>query len=191
MLVTVAPLIAPTTLHRIGGEGTGAIIELTGRCTAAALLPISLALALDLAIALTIAFGTGTAGGVAGGIFAALALGGWFGVGYIVKWYGGTAAEREAKLDKNKREASPLHALIEQMLTEARVILPGAQALLGFQLIIVLTEAFEKLPMPLKFLHGAALLCVVLSAILLITQLRCIGLFGPVRTAMCSCTPAK
>ena len=32
------------------------------------------------------------------------------------------------------RETAPLHARIEQMLTEARVILPGAQALLGFQL---------------------------------------------------------
>ena len=30
--------------------------------------------------------------------------------------------------------STPLHAKIEQMLTEARVILPGAQALFGFQL---------------------------------------------------------
>ena len=44
------------------------------------------------------------------------------------------------------RETAPLHSRIEQMLTEARVILPGAQALLGFQLAIVLTDTFEKLP---------------------------------------------
>ena len=55
------------------------------------------------------------------------------------------------------------------MLTEARVILPGAQALFGFQLAIVLTEAFEKLsPVP-RSLHGLALLCLAVSVALLIT----------------------
>ena len=55
------------------------------------------------------------------------------------------------------------------MLTEARVILPGAQALLGFQLAIVLTDTFEKLPTVPKLLHAAALLCVALSVALLMT----------------------
>ena len=55
------------------------------------------------------------------------------------------------------------------MLTEARVILPGAQALLGFQLAIVLTETFEKLPSLPRLLHAVALLCVALSVTLLIT----------------------
>jgi len=53
------------------------------------------------------------------------------------------------------------------MLSEARVILPGAQALLGFQLAIVLREGFEKLQPELKSLHGAALLLVCLSVLLL------------------------
>ena len=55
------------------------------------------------------------------------------------------------------------------MLTEARVILPGAQALLGFQLVIVLTGAFEKLPDISRLMHGLALLCVALSVTLLMT----------------------
>jgi len=51
------------------------------------------------------------------------------------------------------------------MPTEA----PGAQALFGFQLTIVLTEALERLlPVP-RLLHGVALLCVALSVALLIT----------------------
>jgi hypothetical protein len=53
------------------------------------------------------------------------------------------------------------------MLTEARIVLPGAQALLGFQLAIVVTEGFEKLPPALKSIHGAALLLVAFSIILL------------------------
>ena len=60
-----------------------------------------------------------------------------------------------------------LHEKIDQMLTEARVILPGAQALLGFQLAIVLSTAFEKLPAAMKSLHGAALLLVAVSIVLL------------------------
>jgi hypothetical protein len=55
------------------------------------------------------------------------------------------------------------------MLTEARIILPGAQALLGFQLAIVLTEAFEKLEPAVKSLHGVALLLVCLSVLLLMS----------------------
>jgi hypothetical protein len=60
-----------------------------------------------------------------------------------------------------------LHQRIDQMLTEARVILPGAQALLGFQLAIVISDAFEKLSAPTKSTHGAALLLVAVSIVLL------------------------
>jgi uncharacterized protein DUF6328 len=53
------------------------------------------------------------------------------------------------------------------MLTEARVIIPGAQALLGFQLTVTLTRAFEQLPFESKLAHAAALCCIALSIILL------------------------
>ena len=48
-------------------------------------------------------------------------------------------------------------------------VLPGTQALLGFQLIIFFSEAFEKLTRPLQITHFAALGLVALSAILLMT----------------------
>jgi uncharacterized protein DUF6328 len=53
------------------------------------------------------------------------------------------------------------------MLTEARVVLPGAQALLGFQLAVTLTRAFEELPFASKLVHAAALVLVALAVILL------------------------
>ena len=62
-----------------------------------------------------------------------------------------------------------LKSRIEQMLTEARVIIPGAQALLGFQLIAVLTKAFNELPDAFKYIHCIALSTVTLSIILLMT----------------------
>jgi hypothetical protein len=55
------------------------------------------------------------------------------------------------------------------MLTEARLMLPGAQALLGFQLAILLTQGFEDLSEPSKIVHTVALCCVALTVILLMT----------------------
>src|SRR6185503_13135488 len=67
-----------------------------------------------------------------------------------------------------ERSVTDLHTKIDQMLTEARVILPGAQATLGFQLIVVMTEAFERLPDSLQRLHLLALGLDALSVLLLI-----------------------
>jgi hypothetical protein len=61
-----------------------------------------------------------------------------------------------------------LHTKIEQMLTEARVILPGAQAMLGFQLIVTMSHAFSEMPAGAKFAHFAALGAMILTVILLI-----------------------
>ena len=37
--------------------------------------------------------------------------------------------------------ATPLQEKIDHMLTESRVVLPGVQALLGFQLIVLLSKS--------------------------------------------------
>jgi hypothetical protein len=64
-------------------------------------------------------------------------------------------------------EETSLNHRIEQMLTEARVILPGAQALLGFQLAIVLTRSFTELPASSRLLHAASLGAIALAVIFL------------------------
>jgi hypothetical protein len=53
------------------------------------------------------------------------------------------------------------------MLTEARVVLPGVQALLGFQLISVISQSFEKLPASSKLVHAVSLGCITIAVILL------------------------
>ena len=55
------------------------------------------------------------------------------------------------------------------MLTEARVVLPGVQALLGFQFAAMLAEGFDKLPAGLRYLHLGALGCMALAIVLLMT----------------------
>src|ERR1700704_5337573 len=56
---------------------------------------------------------------------------------------------------------------VDQMLTEARVIVPGVQALFGFQLSAVITQSFDRLPSSSKVVHAIALGLVALSTILL------------------------
>ena len=64
---------------------------------------------------------------------------------------------------------TPLATKIEQMLTEARVIIPGCQALLGFQFVVMLTHGFDELPAGAKIVHAAALCFVTVATILLMT----------------------
>jgi hypothetical protein len=58
---------------------------------------------------------------------------------------------------------------ISQLLTEGRLILPGAQALLGFQFLAVLSEAFERLPVTSRGAHIAALVAITIAVILLMS----------------------
>src|SRR6266567_3621758 len=61
-----------------------------------------------------------------------------------------------------------LSARIDHLLTEARVALPGVQALLGFQLLAVLSRTFDSLPPASKLMHAGALGCMALTVILLV-----------------------
>ena len=171
MFASVATLITPSVFHRLAerGASTSRIKNITGRLAAIALLPFALTLGIDLDITLNQAFSSGWIAKVSGGLFMALAVSGWYGVGTLMKRKYGAVERTTAVAEGDCRESAPLHSRIEQMLTEARVILPGAQALLGFQLVIVLTSTFEKLPPSLRAAHGMALLCVALAVVLLIT----------------------
>jgi Family of unknown function (DUF6328) len=61
-----------------------------------------------------------------------------------------------------------LHIRIDWMLTEARVILPGAQALLAFQFIVTMSKRFADLPHPWQVMHFVALGFLALAVLLLI-----------------------
>jgi uncharacterized protein DUF6328 len=168
MVVTFALLILPSTYHRIVEEGnaSGRFHALTNKLAATALFPFTASLGIDVGI--TSERILGPTGGIAAGVLvSALALLFWYG---IECWRMRSTEQPERAMSERQKdtvEQTGLHEKIDQMLTEARVILPGSQALLGFQLAIVLTQAFEKLSPALKMVHGAALLCVALSIVLL------------------------
>lgn len=58
---------------------------------------------------------------------------------------------------------------VEQVLTDARTLLPGAQAFLGFQLIAALAEGFGQLPAAAQYVHLLSLLLMALTVVLLMT----------------------
>jgi hypothetical protein len=64
-------------------------------------------------------------------------------------------------------ERTPLSVQADQLLTEARLIIPGAQALLGFQLTVTLTRAFSELPTESKLAHAAGLCCLGVAVLFL------------------------
>lgn len=63
--------------------------------------------------------------------------------------------------------STPLDVRVDQMLTEARVIIPGAQALFGFQLAVTFQKSFGALPETAKTTHVVSLGMVALAIILL------------------------
>ena len=77
--------------------------------------------------------------------------------------------EMEKQESQKNNGGTKIKDKIKHVLTESRVVLPGAQTLLGFQFIVFLMESFEQLPDSSKYLHFAALALVALSIVLLMT----------------------
>jgi hypothetical protein len=169
MIVTVALLIAPETFHQIVdiGANTGRFHQLISRMAACALLPFAFSLGIALFVAGESVFGL-AAGLTMGCFFALFALGCWYAVEHLRRLQTGHKERATSTRQQTMMENTPLNDRIAQMLTEARVVLPGVQALLGFQLISVVSQSFEKLPASSKVIHAVSLGCIALAVILLI-----------------------
>jgi len=165
MVSAVALLVGPSMRHRIAEEGrvSNEFLEAVRFMAGLALLPFAFSLGLDIFIIIEVVFGTIVAI-VAGAVFSGLALWFWYGLEFLQTARQGKRREMPSQ---THRFEPPLPVRIDQMLTEARVIIPGAQALLGFQLTIVLTKAFSEIPSASKLIHAVALGCMALAVVLL------------------------
>jgi hypothetical protein len=160
--LSIAVLVAPSAFHRITHRVDRPLQGGLTWLLNLALLLLGLAIGIDLYLV-----GDQVIGGMAGPIF---------GIGFCLIafffWYGlelMQLTKRGATRPSAAHQAeSKLGDRIDFVLTEARVVLPGVQALLGFQLIVVLTEAFAKLPASSAYVHLAALAAIAISAVLLI-----------------------
>jgi hypothetical protein len=172
MLFTLALLIAPAAFHQLAERGEDSV-RLHGFAThvmEVALLPFALGLGANVYIPAEETNGPIT--GLAFGLTATLAA--------LFLWYGPILLRRRSRSSKLTDDASrqgkgngaactPNHDKIRQVLTEARVIIPGNQALLGFQFAVILQRGFSELSPWLKWLHLSSLSLITLSTILLLT----------------------
>jgi hypothetical protein len=66
-------------------------------------------------------------------------------------------------------EAEPLDKELQHTLEEARTVIPGLQALFGFQLIVPFHPSFKQLEVSLKLSHLGALIALALAIALIMT----------------------
>ena len=70
---------------------------------------------------------------------------------------------------QDERERLPLSKAVGYLIDESRMVLPGIQALFGFQLIAVFSERFQQLSQHEQQLHFISIALVVLATGLIMT----------------------
>ena len=164
LLVAITLIMAPGSYHRIVRAGSDAedVHQFATTMMDVALIPFLVAFALDFYISLGRILGT-AAGLVGGASVAITCMVFWYGLGWLSR-------SRQDRRKKGQQvQHTPLKTKIDQALTEARVVLPGAQALLGFQLVTMFMDGFDKLPNISKFIHIGSLALIAVTMILLMT----------------------
>ena len=175
MLAGLGVLLIPVAYHRLvlHGRNTGELHRIATATVNTGLLPLAVAMGLSFFLGAHWILATSAAA-----IFAAMVL-----AVTLLAWYGVELAIRRRKhgrthihalldpargVDMAEEQETDLTTRVKQVLIECRVVLPGAQALLGFQLIIMWMTAFYKIPQLWKLLHLASLTSVTVCTILLI-----------------------
>jgi hypothetical protein len=135
-----------------------------------ALWPLAAALGVDAFIAFDRQVGQGV--GIAMGIvtFCLCSLA-WYGLALVARHSQPAEVKRAMKEQPEEPEApsEKLHDRVNQVLTEARVVLPGAQAMLGFQFITFFEKQFQGLPAFVQTVHLVCLCVNAMAVVLLMT----------------------
>lgn len=174
MTVAVGLLMSPGPYHQLveEGEDTSRMHRFTSLIALLALLPFALGFGIDLFVAAEKLMG-GAMATVAGILMTLVALFFWYGLEAMQKAGREPEAmeikEMEKQQSQKKDGGTKIKDKIKHVLTETRVVLPGAQTLLGFQFSIFLMESFDKLPRSSRYVHFASLTLVALSIVLLMT----------------------
>lgn len=160
LVASLACMIAPTSFHHIAedGQATVRMNAYTKTMAMVALAPFGLAIGLNVAVALGPELGLRVAGAL-GAVAAGVAALCWF----------GPALTPHCPAPPEEDEMVSIKHKITEMFTEARIILPGVQALLGFQLASYFMEGFARLPPAAKAVNTVSLFLLLLAMVLLMT----------------------
>jgi len=162
LLLALALLMAPASFHRLveGGHNSLRLEHFTSVVTTVALVPFAVCLGADFYCASQIVVGN-PAALVFGGAMTGLALFLWYGLELL------RGRQGPSTKSGGNPEQTPLKDRIEEVLMETRMVLPGAQALIGFQFSIMLMEKFDELTPTLKVIHLSSLSVTAVSIMLL------------------------
>jgi hypothetical protein len=163
LLLAVGLLIASSMAHQIAyrGEDRNGALSVATICAGLAMLPMTAGLGATTFVVFERLFDRNI-GIFSGVMFGLVAFSFLYGLGHVLK------TPEDAHMPSAER-VTPLKDKIEELLTEARVIIPGAQALLGFQFVVVFESSFGELPGWVKATHAFGLGAVALSVVLLMT----------------------
>ncbi|MDB5082074.1 MAG: hypothetical protein JWP00_3998 [Chloroflexi bacterium] len=172
LLITLCMVLAPAPFHYIAerSRSTRRFHAFIRKVIVVALLPFAVGLGINFYVATEKILGQTEALILGLGTFL-LAAFFWYGLSLVFKPL--KVKEKPMKSgdkDKiNQPDEVKLAEKIDQVLTETRVVLPGVQALLGFQFASILMEGFDRLSPDLKYIHLISLGMIALSTILLMS----------------------
>jgi hypothetical protein len=175
IMVAVVVLLAPVPHHVLIGHGFNnrRFHHFILNMMTLALFPFALSLAAEVYVSVAKLDG-GHVGLVAGTATLGLALFFWYGLQIIhsgsPKELGRAKYGRSESMSNDQDSAgTDLQERIRHVLTEARMVLPGVQALLGFQFITMVLDDFDKLPHSSQEVHLVSLCLMAISVVLLMT----------------------
>lgn len=170
LLACVAVIFSPVPYHRFieKGETSKDVLAYVSQMTEIGLLPLALALGIELYVGTEGIVGRGPA--IASGMITSLsAFALWYGWEYVKKKQHHGPRQKEAREEDSKdMKPTTIDDKVKHVLVEERMVLPGVQALLGFQLAVVLMDAFKHLPKSSQYIHLVSLWLITASVILLI-----------------------
>jgi hypothetical protein len=163
LVIAVGIFMSPAAYHRIAcaGEDRQSLLRFTTRMSCIALVPFATGLSAAVYVAADRSAGPRWALLIGFGLFCCAGL----------AWYvfpSQRRVKKEASMERIDAE-NDLKTKIRHVLTEARMVLPGAQALLGFGGIAVLMDSFKHLPEKLKLVHLCGLVAIAIAVVLLMT----------------------
>jgi len=171
LLLTLMLLMLPVPYHLIveDGDDTEVFCHFIRQTMLITLLPFALSIGFDVYIVSQKIVGTGLGIVVSLAATAAIFIF-WYFIEYMRRQVDGRGRMEAAPNETNQSQSgTKLEDKVDHILTEARVVLPGAQALLGFQFATVFVEGFDQLNPTSKYLHLMSLLLIALSTVLLMT----------------------
>ncbi len=180
MLLGLAFLMAPASYHAIVEEhrDTADLHRFTTAMLAIGLLPFAISLGTTMVVTFwrlgteAIAIGAGLSSCL-------LCIGLWYGYPMLERWRKDHAFRlshllypigrefMESSKGNPEEQQKKISNEVKEVLVEARMVLPGAQALLGFQFINIWLSGFDTMPQSMKLAHLASLCSVAVSTVLL------------------------